>query len=164
MYARASLLHLQVKHNLWWLLGGHSHDLKKSFGSLDVGCVAVIAPKELAERILILPGPRAVQAFLAQAIQQSNKPRELSLAEAIDKTPKAWREAQFGPNGKVDEVLDLCPSLLMMKKSLDGSKRDQWSTQAAKAAAIPIKDKLSPVEISLQLLKEHLLLRAFGKA
>ncbi|MDP3543529.1 MAG: GTPase-associated system all-helical protein GASH [Elusimicrobiota bacterium] len=156
---------LQEETNiLWWLLGGHSHDLRKPFGALDAGCVAIVAPKELADRVLILPGPRAIQAFLAQALQQSDRPRELSLAEAIEKTPKAWREARFGAAGNLDEVLDLCPSLLMMKKSLDGSKRDTWSAQAAKASAINVKDKLAPVEMSIQVFTENLLLRALGDA
>lgn len=162
--AEANIVLQEETNILWWLLGGHSHDLRKPFGSIDAGCVAIIAPKELADRVLVLPGPGSVQAFLAQALQQSDKPRELSLAEAIEKTPKAWRQTHFGDNGRLDLILDLCPSLLMMRKSLEGSKRDQWSSQAAKSAAIPIKDKLSPVELSLQMFKENLLLRAFGNA
>lgn len=142
---------------LWWLMGGFSEDLDRPFTEVDAGCMAMVAPKELSDRVVLLPGPISARAFLSAAIRQSSDCKEVSLAEAIEKTPKIWRQARF-TNGQ-DAVLDLCPALLCLKKSLEGSK-SQWQSQATRGSRFPLKEKFAPVEIAHQVYTEYLLLRA----
>lgn len=145
---------------LWWLLGGFSDDMGKPFSAVDAACLTLVAAEELAQRVVVLPGPLASKAFLSAAIRQASGSKEFSLADAIEKTPKTWRQGRFATDKEA--VLDLCPVLSCIKKSLEGNK-SQWQAQAAKGARIPLKEKLNSLEIATQYYTENLFLRALHR-
>lgn len=154
---------LQEETNiLWWLFGGHSESMGKPFRDMDIAVAAAVASIELTGLINILPGPLSSRAIFSALLRNVNKPRPtISIAETIEAVTKDWKEKQFSGT-HIDGALDLCPIMHAMKKSLDTPKKE-WRTAATKASQTPVAEKISPIELSKQLFREHLLLKSLAQ-
>ena len=80
---------------LWWLVSEYSRDRNQSWKKVGLSATPIIAGKELADLTRIIPGPVAAAAFLDRIVRLSDSaksPKPISIKDAIEKTPREWRE------------------------------------------------------------------------
>lgn len=149
---------LQEEANvLWWLFGGHSHDLKLPFSKIESAALPLVAGHELAGLVEVRPGPVAFPGLLGRVLNGEAKPSKYTLAEAVNAAPMAWRE---GARSKTPEaVLDLCPVRTTVKRSLEVQDAKSWVKPAESATGLPISQKVEPLELATQCFREALLIQ-----
>jgi GTPase-associated system helical domain len=150
---------------LWWLVSEYSRDLNQSWKKVGLSASSIIAGKELADLTRVVPGPVAAAAFLDRIVRLSDSakpPKPITIKEAIEKTPREWREQYpFKPAAGVE---DLAPISNAIKLSLTVSEGDDWSPVFEKGTALEASSKMLPNALAYQVFLERLLVRLSGEA
>ena len=144
---------------LWWLQTGFSRHLQKTFVETGYETGALIFPVELAELTSFVPGPESATAVLVHALQVAGVPSSsatITLAKAINATPREWRE-KLHTELDLTSVDLLCPVLLGVQKSLETDGADEWLPVYKKACDVPIDKPYSVLGIAVQTYREQLL-------
>ncbi len=149
---------------LWWLVGGHSRDLKLPFSDMKHPASCLIVGKELADLARLLPGPFAAEAFLSAvlAAAQIDSATAVSLAEAVTTTPAEWRPTLSNALG-IELVSDLCPVHLALRKYVEADGRKTWQTLFHTATSLKASEVLMPSSLALQVYHERLFLRSLSE-
>jgi hypothetical protein len=149
---------------LWWLVSEYSRDLNQSWKKVGPSVTPIIAGKELADLTRIVPGPVAATAFLDRIVRFSDSaksPKAITVKEAIEKTPRDWREQYpFKPAAGVD---DLSPISKAIKLSLTVSDGDDWSPVFERGTGLEANSKLPANSVAYQVFLERLLANQFGQ-
>jgi hypothetical protein len=159
---RVSILE-EESNMLWWLFSEWSRDLEEPLCDLEAGVAAIIAGKELADLTKILPGHPAVRGFLQRAIAASRKDHagaQVSIADAIDKTPIEWRRLWVGQRD-IAQLRGLVPVLEGIRLSIDGG--DWFSVFRARYPSL-CTDEMAVADLAQRTFREALLLRSDEKS
>ena len=151
---------------LWWLQSHFSRDLQKPFSEIGYTAGTLVFPMELADLTVFVPGSEAAIAVLAYALQLAGSPsssEEVTIANVTNATPPEWRE-KVCERHALDSSGLLTPILLAIHKSLETDGHDEWLPVYRKACDIPINKPFPLIQLSLQLLRERMLLRAAVEA
>ncbi len=147
---------------LWWLSGGFSTDIHKPISELNNAESCIVAGKELADIVEILPGPYSAKAVLNKTF--SNLPedsKEITFSKAVNKTNKEWRQ-QILKKYEIEKTKDITPILAAIYESLRVEKAGEWLAAHKQLTGISAKDtKLSIDELAYQVYTECLLLKAY---
>jgi hypothetical protein len=160
--ARASDVREEELALLWWIQTHFSRDLEKPFSEIGYVAGSIVLPSELADLTRFIPGPEAVVGVLALALQLAGAPSSketATIATAINSTPRAWRKTLCG-RINVGSCESLTPVLLAILKSLETDGPNDWLPVYRKACDIPLDRPFPLVQLSLQLFRERMLLRA----
>jgi hypothetical protein len=147
---------------LWWLTGEQSRDLGQPLSEVGLRASCLIAPKELADKTLFVPGHPASRSFLARALERakgktSKAPTALSLADVIAATPVEWRR-EWMKGVELDSTGPLLPVLSAVSASLEIEEGD-WSALWRKRTGLKKEISLSPLDLAEQVFEECLLAR-----
>jgi len=151
---------------LWWIQNHFSRDLQKSFSDISYSAGTIVFPMELADLTMFVPGSEGTIAVLVHALHLSGAPsssESITIANAVNATPREWREKTCAEH-KTDSSGSLTPVLLAMHKSLETEGRDEWLPVYRKVSDIPIDKPFPLIQLSLQLFRERMLLRAVAEA
>lgn len=142
---------------LWWIFGEYSRDLNVKMSSFEPEAVCVIAGKELTDLIDTPPGPLSVDAFLTKIMEsgRSDIPDKVTLKDAINKSPKDWRE-QWVKDRKIENMI--CPIHFAAKTSLLTEDDDSWGSVYKKSTGDFLLEK-TPLDFAKQLYWEGLLIK-----
>lgn len=145
---------------LWWLFGGYSRDLGKKMCDLNPETTCLIAGKELADLVKVLPGPFSVQAILDSMVGtgRSEISESFQLKDIINISPNEWR-ANWLEGIDIDNLRTICPIHLAAQTSLLTDSRDKWGSVFNKQIKKGTSLKKSPLEFALQVYREALLLK-----
>jgi hypothetical protein len=143
----------------WWVFGGRSRDLAKSFRELGHPATCLVAAKELADLTELFPGPRAAPALLERVLADADggSPTSFKLSDAVTSTPRDWRKQwlkKYAPPG----VREATPLLTAVDKSLETEDRTDWISSYRNASGALDAD-LSPVQLASQAYLENVLVR-----
>ncbi len=157
-------IHVQYEelNFLWWLQTQFSRDLGGQFREVGYVAGTVIFAMELADLTKIVPGPDAVLGVLSQALQAAGAPSsaaQLTLAEAINATPRSWREG-VASRHKLRDLGEICPVLLALHKSLETDEPDAWLPVYRKVCGSLAERPIPILTTSFQIYRERLLLHA----
>lgn len=146
---------------LWWLYGGHSRDLNKPFAELETGFAILVAAKELADLVHVLPGPPSALAFLDRTIRPGREDvkEKLSVASVVAACPLEWQE-RFLAQPEIKNILDLCPVHTAVAKSVEVKGNKSWQAAYESLTALNSRTKIAPLDVSLQAFHERLLIKA----
>jgi hypothetical protein len=148
---------------LWWLVSECSRDRNQSWKKIGLPATAIIAGKELADLTRLVPGPVAAPAFLDRVVRLSHSTapsKTINIKEAIDATPRDWRERLvFRPGPRVEELAAVSYAI---KLSLTVSEGNDWSAAFEKGTALDSHSKMLPSALAYQLFLERLLVRVSG--
>jgi hypothetical protein len=160
---RQAAVEQEESNILWWVFSGHSRDLGQRFSECSVGTVALLAGRELAELILMPPGPTSCAGLLDHVIKsaQTKTPKIISLQEAINSIPANWRK-QFANIPLPANIRHLIPVTVGMMLSVEGS--DTWTTRFTLETGIPAKREIVPYLLSYQTFIECMLIRIFRRS
>lgn len=148
---------------LWWIFGGYSRDLERPFSELEIPARCLVAAKELADLIDVLPGPVAAAAMLDRILRGPNPEANLSdvtLAQAIQGTPAEWLKSWCEGNELIQRHGDLCPTLIAAQRAVEAPGMDVWVTPVERITRLSVRMELPPITLAAQAYDEHRLLRA----
>jgi hypothetical protein len=151
---------------LWWLQSHFSRDLQKPFS--DVGYLpgTIVFPMELADLTRFVPGAESLVAVLVQALRLAGIPSSnetVTIANAINAAPRSWRERMAALH-QFDATGLLTPILIAIQKSLETDGAEEWLPVYRKACDISADSPFPSIQLSLQLFRERMLLRALTEA
>ncbi len=159
----AKQLRLQQEESniLWWLFGGFSRDLNSRMSDLDLRAACLVAGKELADLVLEFPGPFSAVAFLDRVLRgvEPNLGESITIQEAVNLTDSKWRENLLNDRD-ISIVKDLCPIHLAIEKSLEVDEGEDWLPSFRKSSGFEATDKITPLDLSMQIYQECLFVRA----
>lgn len=159
---RNQLLHREESDALWWMQGRYSRDLEIPLDQVVLPIAGMIAGKELADLVRVVPGPFSARAILHQVLARegSDAESEFTLSTAINGADREWRE-RWARSFSNSETIDLCPILFAVKKSLETDDSKSWFAAFKKAMALPASTKIKPIETAMQTYEEGLFIKAY---
>ncbi|MBM7118261.1 GTPase-associated system all-helical protein GASH [Archangium primigenium] len=144
---------------LWWVEGGCSRDINKSWRSLKEAA-SIIAGTELADLTDVALGPSNAAALLTRVASES-KGQEIALAEFVNALPEEWaRERTM----KFDEgKLDLMP-LTLATSIRSKSAPTSWQQYFDSSSGMKSSIQLTAARVARQAYVEAILLRTLSDA
>jgi hypothetical protein len=141
---------------LWWLQTRVSRDLRVPFFELGERQATIVLPKELADLTVFLPGPAAILGMILASLEVTRTDGcGMSIAAAVNSTPRAWREKLSAEQAPV-ALNDLCPISLAIAKSLDTDGETDWLPVYRKQCDVKIEHDVARTEIAAQVYTERL--------
>jgi hypothetical protein len=141
---------------LWWLQTKVSRDLRIPFSEFGERQAAVVFPKELADLTVFLPGPAAILGMILASLKTTRADDHgMSVAAAVNSTPRAWRE-KLSAEQAAAGLGDLCPVSLAMTKSLDTDGETDWLPVYRKQCDVKIEQDVARTELAAQVYTECL--------
>lgn len=143
---------------LWWLSGGWSRLLNRSFVDLGSPLSFIVSGIDLADLSRKAHGPYAAEAILARVGLPAKKPRKpITIAEVGDSaSPEQVRMLNLPE--RAGAYSDLCPLSAALRKSTEMGKGTSWHAIFESTAHLSTSTTMSPQEIALQSFHERLLL------
>ena len=131
------------------------HELKEPFENMELGQLAIVAGKELADLTKVEPGPLAAAAFLDRAIRRGGaRDVSISLQKAVDATPDKWRKevTEGKPLAKLEAF---CPIHTALSEA---GKSSQWEEAFTHLVLMDAGTEMRALDVALQMYRECLLL------
>lgn len=149
---------------LWWVFGEHSRESGKRMSELLLPFASLVAGKELADLVRLIPGPLAARAFLDKMLRfvDAELVTHTSIKEAINSAPSDWKERVIA--GGMKEVGDLCPIHVAAAKSLEASSPTGWLGPFDKSTGLKSRTSIAPLDLASQIYHERVLMSAFNAA
>jgi len=150
---------------LWWVFGEHSRDLDTIISELQMPFAALVAGKELADLVRVVPGPIAASAFLDKMLRfvDPDLSKAISIKDAINAAPREWRRRLIEETA-ARGIDDIYPVHLAMQKSLEFEKATEWLTPFDKIGDLKSKRAVAPLDLATQMYHERMLMRAVNIA
>lgn len=146
---------------LWWLQTRVSRDLNQPFENLASTVASIVFAAELADLTAFIPGPVAASALLSSALVLAQRPPEdLTVVNAVNAVPRDWRETRAASMVEEKAVLELCPILFAIVRSLDTEGANEWLPVFKKQCNVRIDQLLQPDQIANQLYAERLFIKS----
>jgi hypothetical protein len=156
-------LHREEVNVLWWLFAEHSRDLGHRMANLPLPAACLVAGKELADLIDVLPGPVAAAGVLdrmLRAVERELRPAT-TIHEAVNSAPREWR-AGWVASTDCERVEDLCPVLCSVRRSLETGGPDDWVPPVRTVTGVDLHGGLTPLDLAVQAYEEKLFVGALG--
>ncbi len=154
-------LYREDSNVLWWMTGGHSCDLNRPFAKIETAATALLIGKELADLVRVMPGPLAAEAVMDRSLADAgcNRDETITLADAVNKTDRDWREAWVKQVGGFTGV-DLCPTTLAVKSSVEIPDDEKtWQTAFRSSTGLVATTSIKPLELAVQVYEECLFVK-----
>lgn len=151
VYEQQAIIH-EDSQILWWMLTGYSDDDKARYSEINPLKAAILAGKDLANRINVFPGPSSAKAVLAKALEFAGQQESSSLESYIDSVDDIIIENLLRDYD--DEYQT--PILLALKKKLENGKGN-WMTAFSKEYEMK-REKISVVEVAYEMYIECLIM------
>ena len=149
---------------VWWMVGGWSNDLNRPYTELTERQACLVAGKEIADLITLLPSSDSSKGFLHRilsATEQEGHNVPISIQEAVMSAPQNW-DLSWLKSSSESELMDFCPlhfGLLQNRQIADGG----WIGSFEDHTGMKPTAQFLPTEISYQFCQERLLFRIAGK-
>lgn len=164
MNIQSYILKLQQEETnlLWWLTAAHSQNLNIHYKEATFPGVCLIMGKELADLVLVLPGPFSAESFLDRILHEINSRAEekVSIKDTVNSIRKEWGK-DFINIRNLNDIIDFCPLHLALGKSLETESESDWLSFFTKKTKIDTNKLLKPVKIAYQMYQECLLIKSF---
>jgi hypothetical protein len=140
----------------WWLTGGWSRKLTRSFADVGAPLAYFSAGLDLADLSATVHGPYASEALLVRILSPVKK-KKTTLGELGDSpSDDDFRLLDVSEQGKA--YPEICPASAALLKSAEIGKGDRWHAAFEKLAHLQVSTSLQSQEIAIQAMYERLLL------
>lgn len=149
---------------LWWLFGGCSRDSNTKMSDLELATACLVAGKELSDLVIALPGPLSAKAFLDKILNSvgDGQKDSVNIKEAVNTADSLWKK-HWLENKKIEDLKDLCPVHFAVEKSLEVDGAEEWLPLFEKSIGFAATKDMTPLNLSLQVYQESLLIRAIAE-
>jgi hypothetical protein len=143
---------------LWWLFGGHSRSLERSFGSFAPLQAAIVSGVDLGELTDVSPlGPVAASAMLERVIALAKRPKGaqlLDLSSAIDGfAAEDLKRLVIFPTKLPPKLAPVTAAIELARTIGTGA----WQAQFRERTGLDVGVRFDPTLLAEQLYREHLL-------
>ncbi len=140
---------------LWWLVGKQSPILQERRETLSPEQYAMVAAKEAADRVNILPPPNSILSLLSEALSQcaGDPQKSTSLLKQLTAASSKMRES----DSLIATTAELTPLSSAHSVVLSGGKID---ANTLKKFRLPPRFSCSPLKLSVQYFRELMFFRA----
>jgi hypothetical protein len=146
---------------LWWIIGGWSRSLHRSFADIGIPLSAVSAGFDLADLSLTVHGPYAAHAMFARVLATGKKQKESGASIAtIGDSVTADTVKLLNISPKAISHGEICPLTYALLKGSEGGKGAGWHHSFQDTSGIDTALQLTLVEIAMQAMYERLVLRS----
>lgn len=166
--ANSSMLQQRVYREdsqiLWWMTGEWSRDLQKPIGQLNIPEACIVAGKELADLVELLPGPYASKAVLHKALSVFSEydVKNITLSTAINQLDKGWRQ-QVVNIYSAETTKEITPLLASISESLKVEKSSEWKPAYKKLTGFDAdRIKIPALELAYQMYLECLVVKSIA--
>lgn len=143
---------------LWWLVGGHSRRLERSFAAFGPQQAALVGAADLGALTTVSRlGPVAAPAMLERLIAMAERPEgpvQGGLADAVDGLAREDLEVLHMPGEAVPARLAPVTAALVLAKTMGNAV---WHARFSELTGLEATIVLEPVDLAGQLYREHLL-------
>ncbi len=148
---------------LWWLAGGSSKDLDKSWGAIK-DAAPLIAAWELADLTDVALGPQDAASLLERALPEAkgNKNKEQALHVYVNAVPDEWAKARVAKLNA--QALDLAPLSLGLSKRVEGNSTTWQPFFESVSGGVKAGTSLSPERVARLAYIEAMLFRTLANA
>lgn len=150
---------------LWWVFSEHSRDLEHRMSDLPLPFACLVAGKELADLVRLIPGPLAARAFLDKMLRfvDSELTTNISIKDAVNSASNDWKERLIAQRD-VEGVEDLCPIHLATMKSIESGRPTGWPGSFDKSTDLKSRTPIAPCHLASQIYNERILMSAVQMA
>ena len=127
---------------LWWLMTECSDDKETRYLNIEPHFAAILAGKDLAQRVSVFPGPYSAKALLRKVLEFSEKEPESSLENYMDLLGK-------------NDIEIHTPILFALKKKMENGEKC-WRQAFNKEYCLK-KENFSTVEVAYEMYVECLI-------
>lgn len=147
---------------LWWVFGGSSRDLNLPISELTLSFAALVAGKELADLVKVVPAPLASDAILDRMLARDRKDNNsTTIKDAVNASSTEWRNLLLNQR-LVSGVGDLCPVHLSIEMSLEPKNPRAWHNRFSRNTGIQSGATISSLDLAIQVCDERMLMRAIA--
>jgi hypothetical protein len=143
---------------LWWLTGGWSRRLKRSFETVGAPLAFIAAGFDLADLSGTVSGPYAAEAILSRVLLPFKKLKKPIAFSEIGDSPTDVDFALLEMSDVAKVYPDICPLSAALMKSAEIGRGASWHLAFVKAAHLSVTTALLPQEIAVQAMYERLLM------
>ena len=156
--SRQVSLQREESQMLWWLTGGHSRNLQRSFAEFGPAQAALVGAVDLASLTTVTRlGPIAVPAMLERVIAMAKRPRGQvgkDLASAVDGlAPTDIERLPIRPDAVPARLAPVSQALALAQTIGVGA----WHARFRETTGLEPTVAFEPVALATQLYREHLL-------
>jgi hypothetical protein len=150
---------------LWWLFGGFSSQLNMPIRDVPTPAATLIVGAELQQHSRFVPRPFAAAALIARALTERAEPlpMEVSIADAVNTTPRDFREAMAAKRARPDVPADLIPIMTAIRLSVVDQVDAGWLTPFKTQVHLDPLSTMSPVVRADQIGIELDVIEAFSR-
>src|SRR5437588_2251498 len=132
---------------------------------LPLPFATLVAGKELADLVKLIPGPLASRAFLDKMLRFVDPAlnTKISIKDAVNSAPEDWRRLLLEERD-AEDVDDLCPIHLATRKSLESDRPASWPGSFDKNTGLKSRTAIPPLDVAAQIYDERLLMSAVRNA
>lgn len=142
---------LEESNIVWWIFGERSRINGERFSDLDPALCALLAGKELADLVKLLPGPIAAPAYLDRVIRNVDE-RKLNLSQLASSPNEQLLAALKTAHANVD----LSPLSFIVSEISRGNKPADAVAVARKQLKLTAASAVSPLQAAMQMYAEGL--------
>jgi hypothetical protein len=144
---------------MWWIFGEYSEILETSFEEAGPNKIAMVAPFELSNFTQFECGLKSANQFLIKvALLSGGKlDAEITCVTAVNSLTEEQRRELL--DEIVDDIDELTPCLLALKKSLEFESGDNWATPYKKMCGGDIEKKHRLRDLMIQVYNEFVFAR-----
>lgn len=139
---------------LWWLTGGHSKSVNKSFGKVPEAARPLVLAKELGELTNVSPGPGSIRAMLSRAGVGAGK---IKISDAVNVVDAEW--AKSASNSALVSPATTPIHFALEQRSEIGST-DAWQAGWSSLTGLPVDAQLPSAKLAEIFYREHVFLYA----
>jgi hypothetical protein len=149
---RQSLLDQEELQMLWWLIGGHSRYLGKSFSEIDGLIKPLMLAQELGEMTTTSPGPASIRAMFSRANISKD---EVKVADAVNAVGVDWAK-------KITNSKSVSPATTPIHFALEQraelGSADTWKAGWSTLTGLAVDVSLPSILLAELFYREHLFL------
>ena len=125
---------------LAWLFGNWSNDLDIALTKqIEQKDVALILAKELADLVVVLPGPYPIKSFLNKMLDLcKSETNTYSLVEIVDAVDNEMKHVIVGKYNCISETPESTPILFSIKNAIEVNKTEVWQHVVSKRIGFDI--------------------------
>jgi hypothetical protein len=146
---------------LWWLEGQCSRDLRLPWISVESNSVPLIAAKELAELIEILPGPIYAQAFLHRVNTLAGT-KKVNFFNAVNALTPEWINSCLKKT-TTDYNYDITPIWSALQHRAKTPNDESWQDYFSSVSGIDPSRLFDASDLASQMYVESLLLKSLER-
>ena len=149
---------------LWWLIGGESYVLRRTYLAMEEASAAFLIGIDLAGLSRTALGPRANEFLINRALREGRT--ENSEKVTIDDLPELFTSGELtkiAASEEIDTVRDLCFLNNAISRANQVGSQTGWQKMYADDGSLDNTAAFHPKEIALQSFREARLLSALAQ-